>query len=257
MGYYLEEDLQKMRERYFELEEQHKDQLVGVTNLKFQTPKGDEFAKHGFLRRCKMMWRCIENTFDAIPPEPNMRPGDDEIQDATIFLQCFIFHVFGACDDLAWILVHEKEITKPCGAELPASWIGLRKSNKAVREKLIAEMIGVLDGLEVWFDHVEEFRHSLAHRIPLYIPPYFVPRDREDDYHRLGDASFAALLGGNIDEHVRLQKEQEALTFFRPWFSHSHSEGSPHMVMHPQLLADFGAVLELGKATIDELGAIE
>jgi len=255
LGYYCEADLQRMREKFFELKKQHEEQLLSVASRSFTTSKGDEFAKHGFLRRCTMLWKCVENTFATIPPELNAVPHQEEIHNVTINLHCFVIHVFGACDDLAWILVHEKEITKPDGTELPPSWIGLRKTNKAVRAKLSDEMNTVLDRLENWFKHVEEFRHSLAHRIPLYVPPYLVPHDREDEYLRLERESWQALLEGDVDMHHQLQEEQNAFTFFRPWFTHSFSENAPHMVIHPQMLADFGAVLELGKATLSELAS--
>ena len=67
----------------------------------------------------------------------------------TIYLHCFFGHVFGACDNLAWVLVHEKGVTKPDGSELPPTWIGLRKGNKLVRAGLSADMIGVLDRLKM------------------------------------------------------------------------------------------------------------
>ena len=253
VAYYSDGDIQRMRDKFLELKAQYEGQLTSVVSRKFRTVKGDEFAKHGFLRRCKMMWRCIERTFETLPPESNAKPSRDETMDVTIFLHCFVIHVFGACDDLAWILVHEKEITKQDGNELPPAWIGLRKSNTVVRDRMSTEMIEVLDGLEEWFQHIENFRHSLAHRIPLYVPPYLVPHDQEDEYYRLEKECREALASGDIGNHQRLQEEQEALTFFRPWFTHSFSEEAPHVVIHPQMLADFGAVLELGKATFNEV----
>ena len=242
-----------MGEKFLELKGQHEDQLLSVAWREFGTSKGDKFAKHGFLRRCGMLWRCIEKTFDALPPELDEKPCEDDTRDVSLFLQSFVVHVFGACDDLAWILVHEKRITKPDGKELPPAWIGLRKGNTAVRSALSSEMTNLLDSYEAWFKHVEDFRHSLAHRIPLYVPPYFVPHDRESDYHRLEKESWQALLEGDIDKSRQLQEDKDALTFFRPWYAHSISEGSPHMVIHPQMLADFGSVLELGKAVFGEL----
>ena len=252
-GYYKDEDIDKMAAKYCELEAKYEALSENIAMYKFSTPKGEEFALHGFLRRSEMLWRCVNRTFETIPPDLVDKPKRDQTKDVTIFLHCFIIHVFGACDDLAWILVHEKSITKPDGSVLPQKWVGFRKNNKQVRDQLSAKLITVLDEFEKWFQHVDEFRHSLAHRIPLYVPPYSVRHDRADDYERLERERWEALRQRDLDEHQRLKQEQEDLTFFRPWFTHSYSERSPTMVIHPQMLADFGAVLALGEATFEEL----
>ena len=253
IDYYKEKHIDEMATKFRELEAKYEALRENILMHGFSTPKGEEFAKHGFLRRSDMLWRCVQKTFETIPPNLGEKPSRDQTKDVTIFLHCFIIHVFGACDDLAWILVHEKGITKPNGSDLPPAWIGFRKDNKHVRDQLSAKMIGVLDGFEKWSEHVDEFRHSLAHRIPLYVPPYIIRHDREDDYRRLERESWDALVRGDLEEHQRLKQEQDDLTFFRPWFTHSYSECSPTMVIHPQMLADFGAVLELGEATIQEI----
>jgi len=250
IGYYKENDINEMASKFRELKAKHNSLQERISLHLFSTPKGEEFAKHGYLRRSDMLWRCVQKTFETIPLTLSEMPTRDHTKDVTIFLHCFMIHVFGACDDLAWILVHEKDITKPDGGELPRNWVGFRKANKLVRNELSANMITVLDGLEDWFEHVDEFRHSLAHRIPLYVPQYYIRHDREDDYRRLERESFEALKRGDLAEHQRLELEQIDLTFFRPWFVHSLSECSPTVVIHPQMLADFGAVLELGEATL-------
>lgn len=253
LDYYKKADIDKMAAKFHELEAKHKALHSSILERKFATQRGDEFAKHGFLRRSNMLWRCVRKTFETIPPELNGKPCDGDTQDVTIFLHCFVIHVFGACDDLAWILACEKAVKKPDGSDLPPSWIGFRKDNKCVRAMLSDKMIGVLNGFEEWFKHIDDFRHSLAHRIPLYVPPYMIRHDREDDYNRLEHESWAALHGDDLVEYRRLKEEQDALTFFRPWFTHSFAEQAPNVVIHPQMLADFGAVLELGEATINEL----
>lgn len=252
-SYYTEQQIEEMNTRFGELSDQHAALHEQVVMRKFRTAEGDEFAKHGFMRRCDMLWRCVQKTFETIPPDLDELPSSDQTKDATIFLHCFIIHVFGACDDLAWVLVHEKAITRADGNPLPPAWIGFRKDNKIVRENLTKRMISVLDSFEKWFKHVDDFRHSLAHRIPLYVPQYNILADREDDYRRLEGEICLALTDGDLDKHQQLKQQQEELTFFRPWFTHSFSEKSPLMVIHAQMLADFGAVLELGDATIQEL----
>lgn len=253
IGYYKDKDIAGMWKRLHELEAEYGALCENILHHGFSTSTGEEFARHGFLRRCDILWDCVQKTFDIIPPDINEKPSRDQTKDVTIFLHCFMVHVFGACDDLAWILVLEKDIKRPDGRKLPQSRIGFRKDNKIVRDQLPENMLGVLKGFQKWFDHVDEFRHSLAHRIPLYVPPFIVHPDNEADYLRLERDSFKAQVKGNLEDHRRLKKAQDDLTFFRPWFLHSFLEKSPRVVIHPQMLADFGAVIELGEATFLEL----
>jgi hypothetical protein len=93
----------------------------------------------------------------------------------------------------------------------------------------------------------------LAHRIPLYIPPYFVRPEDEEEYKRLELASMEAASKGGFEEYDRLQAEQQKLGFFRPWMTHSLFQGSPQIVFHAQLLTDYVTVDEYARTMFDEL----
>jgi hypothetical protein len=56
----------------------------------------------------KTMARCIQNVFALIQPERQELPTVDELSDATINIQSFVFNSYGAIDNLAWIWVSEK-----------------------------------------------------------------------------------------------------------------------------------------------------
>ena len=69
----------------------------------------------------------------------------------------------------------EQNITKSDGAPLPPEWVGLRAKNTDVRDSLGQEFRQFLEGMSDWFKYLEDYRHALAHRIPLYrhspLPP--------------------------------------------------------------------------------------
>src|SRR5712671_1522714 len=88
-----------------------------------------------------------------------------------ICIQAFTFNAFACLDNLAWIWVCEKKLTTEQGDPIPAGKVGLGKKCKLVRRSLPADIRKYLKSLDAWFDHLENFRHALAHRIPLYIPP--------------------------------------------------------------------------------------
>ncbi|MEP4036077.1 hypothetical protein [Pseudophaeobacter sp.] len=253
--YYNPEDLEMMRDKLPELGSRYEGLRQRIAIHKFKSAECEEHAMHGFLRRAAMMWRCIERTFELIPPDLEEVPTAETIADGTCYLQTFYMNTFGSCDNLAWMLVLEKEIKRDDRSDLPRGHIGLQRKNKTVRNKVSPELNEVLDGKEEWLKHVVDFRDSLAHRIPLYIPPYIVADDDTEEYHRLEAAAWRALRLGKLEESKALRVEQSKLTFFRPWFTHSFREKSPHVVIHPQLLSDFGAIVELGETVMVELEA--
>jgi hypothetical protein len=79
---------------------------------------------------------CINRVFHLIPTHQKDLPKRNNLFDATVNIQAFVFNVFGTLDNLAWIWVTEREVTKADGALLPPAQIGLGKGYKLVREAL-------------------------------------------------------------------------------------------------------------------------
>jgi len=213
----------------------------------YKTVHGKEFATHGLLRRLATLVRCIENIFRILPPEHADLPTPDQRIDATISLQAFIINIFGCADNLAWIWVHENRL------ELNRTQVGLRAVNSQVRQSFSAEFQNILDDLDPWFRHLENFRHALAHRIPLYIPPYVVREENARAYHDLEVRIAECAVNHTNSEWDRLVEMQNALTEFRPVFTHSFEEESPKSALHPQVLADFNTIDQLGTKIYEEL----
>ncbi len=153
----------------------------------------------------------MENVFDTLPPEKGRAPTANELIDLAINIQAFIFNVFGSIDNLAWIWVHERNLTKPDGSALPFSWVGLSRGNNFVRNTFSNDFRAYLAELDPWFVHLEGYRHALAHRVPLYVPPYIITPDREGAYNELSRRMSAAIARRDLAEHARLSEEQDAL----------------------------------------------
>jgi hypothetical protein len=218
----------------------------------YASERGKEVGHQGMLRRLQSMWRCIRNVYELIPPEREEPPDDDTRHDTELQVQAFVFHTFGAADNLAWIWVSERNIRKLDGAALREGEIGIRKHH--VRQSFTAEFRAYLEGHEQWFKYLEGFRHSLAHRIPLYIPPHMVTPQNAVAYQELENRMSAAGRRLDFAERDRLKAEQLRLTFFRPWMTHSIVEGAGRVVFHPQMLADFNTIDEMSGKLLDELG---
>lgn len=221
----------------------------------FKNELAKEHAHHGLSRRVKTMSRCIKLVFEKIPPNRSDLPERDERMDVEIYLQAFVFNLFGAVDNLAWIWVDERDIRDGKGAKLPKRHVGLSSANKTVRASFSSEFQNYLSNLDEWFGYVENYRHALAHRIPLYIPPYIVAPESLEAYNDLERRIGEALAKSDFVGRKQLVLEQRELVNFRPMMSHSFSEQARPMYFHPQLIADFNTIEALAQKVLGELTA--
>lgn len=251
--YFNDEALKKLHEEHLAIAYKCQCLVFSYLNRNYRDSRAGEYATHGFSRRLKTLTRCIDNVFRVLPPDRADLPSMDELFDAMINIQAFVFNLFGSIDNLAWIWVQEKPVRKKDGSPIPNSWVGLSKDNKCVRSSLSTEFQKYLKKSDGWFDHLEDFRHALAHRIPLYIPPYSIPKDKEALYRQLEERKIEAMKCRDFAECNRLKAEQEASATFIPQITHSFEENSGVISFHPQLLTDFLTIEELAQKMLKEL----
>jgi hypothetical protein len=199
------------------------------------------------------MLHCIDTVFETIPPALEEIPPRKTVMEATVAIQAFVINVQGCIDNLAWVWVAEKNVRESDNTEIAAKRVGLGQQNRSVRRSFSQHFRDYLESREAWFEHLKQFRDSLAHRIPLYIPPYVITPNLADQYDALTAAINAALAAGNLAEYEARNAEQDALGVFRPLMLHSRTENSPGVVFHAQLLADFNTIDELGREMLAEL----
>jgi hypothetical protein len=249
--YFTPEALKALARDYQGVTEKHAKLMQAFVDREYKEARAKEFAQHGFMRRIKSMARSIANVFTLLPPEYDGVPDSEVRHDAEINIQAFLFNTFAATDNLAWVWVAEKNIKKPDGTDIPYGQVGLRKDR--VLASFSPDFREYLQSREPWFDHLEEFRHALAHRIPLYIPPYSVDPKDEQAYRELEAAMNDAARRGDFKEYDRAKTEQRKLAFFRPWMTHSYIEKAKIVVFHSQLLADFNTIDEMAWKMLEEL----
>jgi hypothetical protein len=84
-----------------------------------------------------------------------------------------------------------------------------------------------------------ELRHALAHRIPLYIPPYVIQHADVAAYDELAKKMNEAIMALDFAAYDNISAEQLKLGRFQPWISQSFAEGAKPVVFHPQGLGRF------------------
>ncbi len=253
MAAFTPEVLQQFEDELANLDGNYEALLLAFLAHRFTNTKAEEHATHGFGRRVSTQVRCIKNVFRILPPEREALPTRDELVDAQINLQSFILNIFGALDNLAWIWVQEKDLRDTKGQPLSKYDVGLSKKRKLVRASFSQGLRDYLAKVDPWLETMEDYRDALAHRIPLYIPPFNLTPTTRDQYDLLEGRKKIALSTYNFGEYERLSAEQDALCFFRPVMKHSFEEHSTAMVFHAQMFADFKTISELGLKLLAEL----
>jgi len=224
--------------------------MMQFVTFPFTNPRAKEYAAQGFARRIQTLRQCIENVFRLVPPTAHKVPDKWKLRDAGINLQAFIANVYGILDNLAWIWVYERGHAGQIGRKQ----IGLLRDNKRVRASLPAELRSYLEKMDgKWSDYLTEYRHALAHRIPLYIPPGGVLRSKLDAYNDLTTRMNEAMAKRDFVLSEKISDEQDAMLVFQPLMTHSTSETKGHYPFHVQIIADFLTVEEVGQKVLTAL----
>ncbi|KZM49583.1 hypothetical protein [Labrenzia sp. OB1] len=252
---YSVEQIKEFVEQYEKWMDRQGDLTTRIITHVYRKDVTRTLANHGLIRRVETMARCMKKVYNLVPLDA-ANPQREHINDAEIFLQSFIINTYGAVDNLARIWVWETDLTKPNGGALPQKWIGLTSGCKVVRASLSQPFQEFLVTTDGWFDYLENYRHALAHRIPLYIPPKCLDEATTKRYHELEDAKGGALQESDFDKFAKLLGEQRNLGMFEPWMMHSYgpadNDGSP-VRFHPQMINDISTVVELSEKMMAEL----
>jgi hypothetical protein len=219
----------------------------------YKSARAREFAYHGFCRRLGTLVHCIDKVFTNLPPELDAIPSRDVVVDATIAIQASVLNAFGCLDNLAWIWVEEKPVTDKNGDPLDRVRVGLGKKSREVRDSFSSDFVAYLNKRQPWVDYLKGFRDALAHRIPLYVPPFIVDPKHIDEYNRLEEESGAALSRLDLERYEKLQAEQRRLGLYRPWMTHSAGEKARGVKFHAQMLADYLTIDEFGREMLSEI----
>ncbi len=129
----------------------------------------------------------------------------------------------------------------------------LRTKNKIVRNSLGQELCQYLESMSDWFKYLDDYRHALEHRIPLYVPPFAIDPRNADRYSKLERSIVALIVQRNGAEAQAQQLERDSLRFFRPFIMHSWTGDARPIQFHTQMLTDFTTIEGIGARLLDEV----
>ena len=179
--------------------------------------ESNEYIIHGFLRRLDTIKQCIINIYEIFPPDKIDLLNNDEQSNVTINLHAFYINVFGCIDNLAHAFCKLKSIRIERSA---VSFI--HPEVKSQLKTQFKDYIGQKD-LKKWYQYIENYRDSLAHRIPIYCAP-------------------------------SMKINGEGPDIICPFIKHSFYEKRvPEIKIHSQLISDWKTIVEIADKFYDEL----
>lgn len=204
--------------------------------------RAQEYLDHGVCRRFRIIQRCIQNIFSVFPPDRTRLLNEQERSDVEINLHAFVINLYGVSDNLAWIYLLEN------GIALKPSRVGL--FNRETQKYLPPEVRDYLRSktIKEWHGkYAKDYRDALAHRIPLYVPPWTCTPAQGDRYRELEAMISAEITKHNFAQVEKLTDEQDALRSICRTFLHSFSDDHafPPVYFHPQVIADARTAMEI------------
>ena len=249
---YSDEDLEQLEEQYVGLEGRCNDLISRYLEREFTNARAEEFVHHGLCRRLRLMTRCIVKVFEILPPGSCEVPEADVLHDVTVQLHAFSFNTFGCLDNLAHAWVLDKEVKKENGDPLPPQRVGFGSTYTVVRDSLPDRFVEYLLEIQDWYENLENFRHALAHRIPMYIPPGYLDDENAAKYSGIQEQINDAVERRDFATADQLADEQAALLSFHPIATHSFGENAKIVYFHAQMLSDIGTVQEIASRLLPE-----
>ncbi|MGL1861262.1 MAG: hypothetical protein OCC46_01930 [Pseudodesulfovibrio sp.] len=213
-----------------------------------------EYLDNGVFRRIYTLKRCIDNVYRICPPDSSAIPSHDNVTDVSIYLQSYYINLYGAFENMARICIEIFGANLAEKRKARASFLSSNVSDKVLKKlpKKLREHFNNED-FSSWQATLESFRHSLAHRIPLYVPRYSVSEEDKDTYNELDRKQFEAVIKSNFDEADAIETEKLNIVQFVPMTTHSFGESAPGLFFHAQIIADWNTLVDFFCAFLDEV----
>ena len=255
MPVYSDEQLAQLMEGLETVADRAAIMVERLLSFSFKDPKAEEYAYHGLSRRITSIAHSVQRVFEELPPDMEGLPDLASREEATVHIQSVAFHTYGCFDNLAHIWVAERNIKRDDGRAIPPRLIGFGEKCEDVLASLPASLQSQLAEIRPWMRFLEAFRHSSAHRIPVYIPPFVMDPRRVDEYNTYTDAIGAAIRASRLIEAGAIAEKKAAMRKFRPMVATSIYANTATALFHPQLLADFATVEEWTNSVLQALSS--
>jgi hypothetical protein len=232
---------EKLRRRYNCL-------LLSSARITFDCKKSENYLHQGYFRRISLIQECINNIYSICPIDDWIKVGDDSSRNnLTINLQAIIINVSGCLDNLVKFYVYQKGCSD--FKRMDYAFFGKKFKNSVSNE--FKKYLERLD--REWNrKYFKEYRDSLAHRVPLYVPPNIITDAEKETIESNKPVYNENITDADIDGMFEYNESLRLAGSFMPIIQASF-ESSKTIMFHGQILDDFAVALDAGENIFDEL----
>lgn len=222
--------------------------LSGMTHAQScGSEKARLYLTQGVGRRVAVLKKASEEIFRLFPPDRGETLPRDDLTAVQIYLHAFVINLSGVFDNWAWAFVHRHGLQERVGGPLN---VGMFKTatqdvlSKPLRDFLRSNEISGWHG-----NYLKTYRDTLAHRIPLYIPPASWTTEDSERYQKLETEKIQLIHAGEWVKLDQVWAEQDHIGKACPMFLHEVVAGGDTrpMLLHPQVVCDGMTVVDFGK----------
>lgn len=241
------EQLEHGRDEWVDRAESLLDKVISTS---LSVERARDFATQGFGRRLGYLRHALNRIYEILPPNYNIATRST-VRDAELIIQAFVMNVFGSIDNLAWIWALERHIVRSNGEPLKRSEMVFdQKRSPAIWTSLTAPILDELLNNRNWFEALGNYRHGVAHQIPIYIPLLY----SKDEIIEFNQLNFKIQKAVSELDHKTLRTlidQQNNLGSYGPVMALTGDTQS--IKFHVQMIADVATVVSLGEKIFDEL----
>ncbi|KAF1076307.1 hypothetical protein [Halodesulfovibrio sp. MK-HDV] len=217
-------------------------------------PETKEYSFYGFLRRLKLIQRCIQKTFSIFPIELTAKLSGEDNTDLEIYIHSALINIYGALDNIAWTWVVAMDVKGKNETQLKGMQVGLGKNNKYVRDSLPDEILLTLEKIDRWNkEFLSPLRHACAHKCPPYIPPSCLSTEDDRTYRNIEEQINSEYSNGNFNTVKTLYAQLETLGSPAPYLIPSFAHESEPVMFHKTILDDWNKLFTLSCSFADYL----
>jgi hypothetical protein len=173
------------------------------------------YWEFGYIPRSmqiKMSYRYLKE----VSEQSTDYPLDDEMYSlANIHLNSFYYNIFGAMDNLTWIIQHTFGVIKDINSEHIDEAHCKMKNISLFNKKFIealnsinSDLGNIFQSYNPFHNHIRKTRDLTAHRIPLYIPAGYI---HTQDQEKLKDEIKKYQVILNFDGTETMEEKDEAI----------------------------------------------
>ena len=227
-------------------------QTIVIQGQSLPNGRTKEQVLFGVGRRISVLRRAVENIFTTFPPNTTQLLSRDALIDVQINLHAFTMNLYGLFENFAWCFVIYHNLEETIGDRRRISLFH-RQTKRYLPERI--KIYLETQNFKDWLVYLKSYRDSLAHRIPLYIPPANFTNEHTEMYNRLEEEQMECIrqMANEDNSNLLLERleeinlELERLGTPSPIFLHSISEDDDTtrpIYIHPQIISDSRAIIE-------------